>query len=89
MLFAEAAIGCVGTWLALFARMRQHKEVMVKEFFASKFGRTVVALAAGALAPAMPALVMGDTHTARIACGSALGAVVAAVALHFKSEGAS
>ena len=61
----------------------------MKDFLASKFGRTLIALAAGALAPAVPALVMGDTLTFRHAIASACGALVAAVALHFKSEGAS
>jgi hypothetical protein len=59
---------------------------MFKAFVSSKFGRTMIALAAGGLAPALPALVMGDTHTFRIAVGSALGAVATAVALHFKAE---
>jgi len=52
----------------------------------SKLGRTLVAMAAGALAPAVPSLVMGDTHAFRMALASACGAVVTAIALHFKSE---
>ncbi len=60
---------------------------MLKTFFNSKFGRSLIATAAGALAPAIPPLVMGDTHTFRIAVSAACGGVVALVALHFKSEG--
>jgi ABC-type enterobactin transport system permease subunit len=51
----------------------------------SPFLQTLLAAGLGAIAPAMPALVMGDTHTFRIALSAAVGAVVTALALHFKS----
>lgn len=57
------------------------------KFLQSKLARTCIALAAGALAPAAGALVLGDFDTVRIAVASAFSAVVAAVALHFKSDG--
>lgn len=56
-------------------------------FLNSKFGRTLIALALGGLAPAVPQLLMGDVHAFHVALSSAAGAVVTALALHFKSEG--
>lgn len=61
----------------------------MKAFFSSKFGRTLVALAVGGLAPAVPQLLMGDVHAFRVAASAAAGAVCTAIALHFKSEGES
>lgn len=63
-----------------------HTNPMFKSFCSSKLGRTVIALGFGALAPATPALVMGDLNAFRVACSAAAGAVVTAIALHFKSE---
>jgi hypothetical protein len=62
---------------------------MIKDFLASKFGRSVVAFAAGACATAAPQLLMGDVHAARITLASSVGGLCALIALHFKSEGAS
>lgn len=60
---------------------------MIKSFFNSKFGRTLVALAVGGIAPAVPQLLMGDVHAFRVAASAAAGAVCTAVALRFKSQG--
>lgn len=60
---------------------------MIKSFLNSKFGRTLIALAVGGLAPAVPQLLMGDVHAFRVACSVAAGAVCTAIALHFKSQG--
>lgn len=59
----------------------------MKAFLNSKFGRTLIALAVGGIAPAVPQLLMGDVHAFRVAASAAAGAVCTAVALHFKSQG--
>lgn len=60
---------------------------MIKSFLNSKFGRTLIALAVGGIAPAVPQLLMGDVHAFRVAASAAAGAVCTAIALHFKSQG--
>ena len=81
-----AAVGCAAGWTLAYKIMCYGGNTMVKDFLASKFGRSCVALAAGVLAPAVPALIMGDTHAFRMALSSAAGGLVALLALHFKSE---
>jgi hypothetical protein len=88
-LWLLAVFGCALGWVAVYSVSRQASPTMVKNFLASKFGRSCVALLAGALAPAVPQLVMGDVHAFRVALGSAAGALVALIALHAKSDGAS
>jgi hypothetical protein len=83
-----ATFACACGWLAALTIMR-HVNPDMRAFLDSKFGRSLIAAAAGALAPAVPPLVMGDTHTFRIACASAAGGLITLVALHFRSEGAS
>jgi hypothetical protein len=85
--FALGAFACLFGWSINIGILVCYGGGMVKDLVNSKFGRTVIALGCGALAPAVPALVMGDTHTFRMSLSSALGAIVAAIALHFKSEG--
>lgn len=80
-----ALFACATCWFAILSSMRKTNP-MFKSFIDSKLGRTLIAVALGAIGPAMPALIMGDVLTFRVALSSAAGSLVAAVALHFKSS---
>lgn len=79
--------GAVAGWVATFHLMR-HSNPMFRAFIDSKLGRRLISGFLGALAPAVPALVMGDTDTFRIALSSALGALVAGYAAGMNPEAA-